>query len=61
MPFERVVAIGLLTKNDVQLLGPSFDRVWPIDDRPCFPDLLKAIDEADRKLGRYEEDSLVSS
>jgi hypothetical protein len=46
---ERIVAIGLLTKNDVRLLGPTFDRVWPVADAPCFPELLRAIDEAEGK------------
>lgn len=45
MPLERIVAIGLLTKNDGQLLGPSFDRAWPIEEVPAFPDLLQAVDK----------------
>ena len=47
---ERVVAIGLLTAQDLQLLGPTFDRAWPVDDAPAFPDLIRAIDEADLEL-----------
>lgn len=47
---ERIVAIGLLTRREVQLLGPTFDRIWPVEDAPHFNELLKAIDEADRKL-----------
>ena len=49
---ERIVAVGLLTKNDVQLLGPTFDRLWPVEDTPCFGSLLEAIDEADRQFRR---------
>jgi hypothetical protein len=45
---ERIVAIGLLTKRDLSLLGPTFDRVWPVENAPRFDDLLRAIDEADR-------------
>jgi hypothetical protein len=45
---ERIVAIGLLTKRDLSLLGPAFDRVWPVENAPRFDDLLRAIDEADR-------------
>ena len=45
MPLERIVAIGLLTQNDGQLLGPSFDRAWPIEEVPAFPDLLQAVDK----------------
>lgn len=48
MTSERIVAVGLLTKNDVRLLGPTFDRLWPVEDAPCFNDLLRAIDDADR-------------
>ena len=50
MDYERIVAVGLLTQNDVRLLGPSFDRLWPVDEAPCFSDLLHAVDEADRRL-----------
>jgi hypothetical protein len=47
---EPIIAVGLLTQKDVQLLGPTFDRLWPIDEAPCFLDLLDAIDDADKKL-----------
>jgi hypothetical protein len=46
----RIVAIGLLTKRDLDLLGQGFDRTFPIDRTGGFEDLLKAIDEADRRL-----------
>jgi hypothetical protein len=52
MAKERIVAVGLLTAGDVELLGPSFNRIWPVEDTPCFPQLLAAIDEADRELMR---------
>jgi len=47
---ERIVAVGLLTRRDLKLLGPTFDRVWPVEDAPKFNQLLQAIDDADRKL-----------
>jgi len=47
---ERIVAVGLLTKRDLTLLGPTFDRVWPVEEARAFSELLRAIDEADRKL-----------
>lgn len=50
MDHDQIVAVGLLTENDVKLLGPSFDRLWPVEDAPCFSALLQAIDEADRRL-----------
>jgi hypothetical protein len=49
---ERIVAVGLLTTGDLKMLGPTFNRVWPIEDAPHFTELLRAIDEADRKLKR---------
>jgi hypothetical protein len=49
---ERIVAVGLLTQRDVDLLGPTFERLWPVDDTPCFSQLLQAIDEADRPQHR---------
>jgi hypothetical protein len=48
---DRIVAIGLLTQRELNLLGPTFERAWPIDDAPSsFEGLLFAIDEADRRL-----------
>jgi hypothetical protein len=44
---ERIVAIGLLTRRDLNLLGPTFDRVWPVEEVPAFDELLRAIDQAD--------------
>jgi hypothetical protein len=57
---DRIVAVGLLTEQDLNLLGHSFTRVWPVDDTPCFSQLLEAIDEADREI-RCERDALASS
>ncbi|HWJ58662.1 MAG TPA: hypothetical protein VNR68_03345 [Sphingomicrobium sp.] len=47
---ERIVAVGLLTKQDLSLLGPAFDRAWPVEEAPSFNELLRAIDEADQRL-----------
>ena len=47
---ERIVAVGLLTKRDLSLLGPTFDRAWPVEDAGSFDDLLRAIDDAEDKL-----------
>ena len=47
---ERIVAVGLLTDHDLRLLGSSFERLWPVDEAPCFDGLLQAIDDADREL-----------
>ena len=50
MPDRRIVAVGLLTQREVELLGHGFSRLWPVDETPCFTELIKAIDDADREL-----------
>ena len=47
---QRIVAIGLLTQEELSSLGPAFNRAWPIDEAPAFPDLLRAIDEAEERV-----------
>jgi hypothetical protein len=47
---EQIVAVGLLTRRDLEVLGPTFDRVWPVEQAPHFTELLRAIDDADRRL-----------
>jgi hypothetical protein len=51
---ERIVAVGLLTQQDLTLLGPTFERAWPVEDVSQFDDLLRAIDEAERRLEEAE-------
>jgi hypothetical protein len=36
------------------LLGPAFDRAWPVEEAPEFDDLIRAVDEADRKLRKVD-------
>lgn len=55
MAATRIVAVGLLTQHDLDLLGHSFQRLWPVDEVPCFQGLLNAIDEADRELRRARD------
>ena len=52
---ERIVAVGLLTQRDVEVLGHGFSRLWPVDQTPCFTELLEAIDQADEELKRSHE------
>lgn len=47
---DRIVAVGLLTRRDLDALGPTFDRIWPVEEAPHFNELLRAIDQADRAL-----------
>ena len=50
MDQERIVAVGLLTHQDLSVLGPAFDRAWPVEEAPSFNELLRAIDQADEVL-----------
>lgn len=45
---RRVVAVGLLTRREVAMLGAQLSRLYPLDDEEAFSDLVEAIDEADR-------------
>ena len=47
---DRIVAVGLLTREDLNLLGPTFERLWPVEEAPSFEELLRAIDDADQQL-----------
>lgn len=60
---DRIVAVGLLTQRDLDVLGSGFSRLWPVDETPCFSLLIQAIDEADRELwrARDEEECLQAS
>ena len=46
---KQIVAVGLLTRNDLASLGEGFNRACPVYDDTDFADLLKAIDEAELK------------
>ena len=47
MTEERIVAVGLLTQQDLARLGQDFKRYFPVPIDPCFTELLEAIDVAD--------------
>jgi hypothetical protein len=55
LPADRIVALALVTQPELELLGPSFCRAYPIDETPCFGELLQAIDEADRAVWRQRD------
>lgn len=50
MMSNRSVAVGLLTAENLQTFGASLKKVYPVDETPCFGELLRAIDEADREI-----------
>jgi len=45
LPEEKIVAVGFLTQKNVQTLGGSLKKVFPITDDARFDDLLKALDQ----------------
>ena len=63
MDQDGIIAIGLLTRRDLNLLGPTFDRLWPVEEfraaseqgSPSFGELLRAIDEAEARLARHPD------
>ncbi len=50
MSGDKIIAMGLLTQNDLIRLGDTFNRAWPVNEVPCFDELLRAIDEADETI-----------
>ena len=58
MSEPRIVALCLVTQQELESLGSSFCRAFPIEEVPCFGELLLAIDEADRALWRERDDAL---
>lgn len=44
MTQDRIVALCLVTQPELDRLGRNFDRAFPIDDTPCFEDLIAALD-----------------
>jgi hypothetical protein len=57
-PSDRIVAVGLLSQRDLEVLGAGFKRVYAVEDVSCFDDLLKAIDAAEaRRPGERQEGS----
>ena len=56
---KPIVAVALLTADDLKTLGSSFDRAWPVDEVPSFEGLLEAVDEADRATNRKADRKCV--
>ena len=51
METDKIVAIGLLTRSNLQMLGPSLKHVIPVADDDRFEDILKALDESAMSRG----------
>jgi hypothetical protein len=54
---KQIVAVALLTGEELALLGLSFTRAYPVNETPCSGALLAAIDKADRELWRQKDAS----
>jgi hypothetical protein len=46
---DRIIAVGLLTGRDREVLGQGFKRVFPLGASIDFSDLLRAIDKGERR------------
>ena len=55
---DQFVAIGLLTRRDLDTLGNGFRTAFPIEKGPMFDDLLRAIDEAEAVRARKMNNGL---
>ena len=55
MPDDRISAVALRTQGNLDMLGKSLRKVFPVEQVPCFPELLRAIDKADREHWREED------
>jgi hypothetical protein len=45
---EAIYAVALVTQGELNSLGPSLVRAWPLENTSCFVELIAAIDDADR-------------
>jgi hypothetical protein len=61
VPSNRIVAVALLTRPELQGLGAAFDRAWPVVETPGLNGLLEAVDEADRRFRQMREHSAIAT
>ena len=61
MPSDRIFAVALLTRPELQGLGAAFDRAWPVVETPGLNGLLEAVDEADRRFRQRREHSAIAT
>lgn len=48
---QRIVAVGLLTAQDLSVLGQGFQRIYRLDEGHDFRELLARIDAAEQDCG----------
>lgn len=44
MTNDRIVAVGLLTERDLEVLGTGFTRAFPVKELSGFEDVLAQLD-----------------
>lgn len=44
---DRIVSVGLLTQRDLDVLGTSFSRQFPVPRDDVFADLLRRLDRVE--------------
>ena len=54
MRSELFVAVGLLTRRDLDVVGSGFRWAFPLDRSSDFSELLRRIDEADQAKGQQQ-------
>lgn len=47
MARDRIVAVGLLTAKDLELLGNGFRRLYAVEEGDKFDELLEQLDRLD--------------
>jgi len=55
MPADRIVAVCLLTQGELDRYGTALKKVFPAEATPRFDELLRLLDEADRRHWRAPE------
>jgi len=45
MTEDRIVAVGLLTQRDLDVLGSGFRRLFTVEEPDIFSDLLDQLDK----------------
>lgn len=54
MRSEPFVAVGLLTRRDLDVVGSGFHWAFPLDTSLDFSELLRRVDDADEARGQQQ-------
>jgi hypothetical protein len=47
MADDKIVSVGFLTQRDLDRLGSTFERHFPVADEDIFADLISKLDQID--------------